>query len=286
LKEAINLPLVTSEKMLLDAQQYGYAVGAFNFENMEMAQAITRSAEKLNAPVMLQTTPSTIHYAGLQYYYAIAKAAAESVSVPVAIHLDHGDSFDLAMQAFRQGYTSIMIDGSQKVFEENIAITKRVVDTCKSSGIPVEAELGRIGGKEDDLDVGAAGYTLPEEAAEFVERTGANSLAVGIGTAHGVYKSEPKLDVERLSAIRRLVSIPLVLHGASGLSDKSVRECIQRGICKVNFATELRIAFSNGVKQVLRKTPDVFDPKKYLAVGREAVEHVVEEKILVCGCNR
>ena len=280
------MPLVTSEQMLLDAQKNGYAVAAFNIENMEMAQAVTRGAEKLRSPVMLQTTPSTLRYAGLHYYYAIAKAAADSVNVPVAIHLDHGDSFELAMQAFRQGYTSIMIDGSPKVFEENIAITKSVVDACRTSGIPIEAELGRVGGKEDDLDGGAAGYTLPEEAAEFVERTGANTLAVGIGTAHGVYKKEPKLDVERLSAIRRVVNIPLVLHGASGLSDNAVRDCIKRGICKVNFATELRIAFSNGVKQVLRETPDVFDPKKYLAVGREAVERVVREKILVCGCNR
>jgi tagatose 1,6-diphosphate aldolase GatY/KbaY len=272
--------------MLLDAQKNGYAVAAFNIENMEMAQAVTRGAEKLGAPVIIQTTPSTLRYAGLPYCYAIAKAAAESVSVPVAIHLDHGDSFELAMQAFRQGYTSIMIDGSQKVFEENIAITKRVVDACKSSGIPVEAELGRVGGKEDELDGGAGGYTLPEEATEFVERTGANTLAVGIGTAHGVYKSEPKLDVERLSAIQRVVGIPLVLHGASGLSDNAVRDCIKRGICKVNFATELRIAFSNGVKQVLKETPDVFDPKKYMAAGREAVECITREKIIVCGCNR
>jgi tagatose 1,6-diphosphate aldolase GatY/KbaY len=280
------VPLVTSEQMLLDAQKNGYAVAAFNIENMEMAQAVTRGAEKLGSPVILQTTPSTVRYAGLHYYYAIAKAAAESVSVPVALHLDHGDSFELAMQAFRQGYTSIMIDGSQKVFKENISITKRVVEACKSSGIPVEAELGRVGGKEDDLDSGAAGYTLPEEAAEFVERTGANTLAVGIGTAHGIYKREPKLDIERLTAIRRLVDIPLVLHGASGLSDEAVRECIRRGICKVNFATELRIAFSNGVKQILRETPDVFDPKKYMAAGREAVERLVGEKILVCGCNK
>jgi tagatose 1,6-diphosphate aldolase GatY/KbaY len=276
------MPLVTSKKMLLDAQKNGYAVAAFNIENMEMAQAVTRGAEKLNAPVIMQTTPSTLRYAGVNYFYAIAKAAADCVNVPVAIHLDHGESFELAMQAFHQGYTSIMIDGSPKKYEENIALTKKVVDVCKSTGIPV----GRVGGKEDDMVGSMDGYTLPEEAIEFVKRTGANTLAVGIGTAHGIYKIEPKLDVERLSAIRRLVDIPLVLHGASGLSDIAVRECIQRGICKVNFATELRIAFSNGVKQFLKESPDVFDPKKYLAVGREAVERLVEEKILVCGCNR
>ena len=279
------MPLVTSEKMMMDAQKNGYAIAAFNIENMEMAQAVVWGAAKLNTPVIMQTTPSTVRYSGLNYYYAIGKAAAESVSVPVAIHLDHGDNFELAMQALRQGYTSIMIDGSQKVFNENIALTKSVVDTCKASGIPVEAELGRVGGKEDDLVNDEAGYTLPEEAAEFIERTGASTLAVAIGTAHGVYKNKPRLDLERLSTIRRLVSIPLVLHGASGLSNEAVRESIRRGICKVNFATELRIAFSNSVKQVLKANPDVFDPKKYLAAGRQAVQRVVEEKILVCGGN-
>ena len=272
--------------MLLDAQKNGYAVAAFNIENMEMAQAVTKAAEKLGAPVMLQTTPSTVRYGGLSFYYAIAKAAAEGVSTPVAIHLDHGDSFELAMQALRKGYTSIMIDGSRRVFEENIALTKSVADACRPSRVPVEAELGRVGGKEDDQEGGAGGYTLPEEAAEFVRRTGATSLAVGIGTAHGIYKGEPKLDVERLSAIRKVVDIPLVLHGASGLADEAVRECVRRGICKVNFATELRIAFSNGVKQVLHDTPDVFDPKKYMAAGRESVGRLVEQKIRVCGCSR
>jgi tagatose 1,6-diphosphate aldolase GatY/KbaY len=279
------LPLVTSKKMLLEAQQNGYAVAAFNIENMEMAQAVVKGAEKLGAPVILQTTPSTIRYGGVNYYYAIGKTAAESVSVPVAVHLDHGESFELAEQALKQGYTSIMIDGSQKVLEENIALTQKVVAICRAANIPVEAELGRVGGKEDDL-TGEGGYTLPEEAVEFVKRCQPDSLAIGIGTAHGIYKVEPRLDVERLSAIRKLVSVPLVLHGASGLSDKAVQECVQRGICKVNFATELRIAFSDGVKKVLKETPDVFDPKKYLAAGRDAVEKLVQEKIRVCGCNR
>ena len=272
--------------MLLDAQKNGCAVAAFNVENMEMVQAVTRTAERLGAPVILQTTPSTVRYAGLAAYYALARAAAESVATPVAIHLDHGDGFALAMQALRTGYTSIMIDGSRLPFEANAALTGSVVDACSPSQIPVEAELGRVGGKEDDLEGGAGGYTLPEEAADFAERTGASSLAVGIGTAHGVYKGVPKLDVERLTAIRRLVSIPLVLHGASGLSDEAVRECIRRGICKVNFATELRIAFTKGVRQALAEQPDVFDPKKYLAAGRSEVEKIVEERIRVCGACR
>lgn len=279
------MPLVTTEKMLLDAQKGGYAVGAFNVENMEMVQAVVAAAEELRSPVIMQTTPSTVKYAGLNYYYANAKAAAEAASVPVAIHLDHGSSFELAMQALREGYTSIMIDGSHSVFEENIAVTKRVVDACAPSRVPVEAELGKVGGKEDDLDGGAGGYTVPSEAAEFVARTGVSSLAVAIGTAHGVYVGEPKLDLDRLVEIRKVVDIPLVLHGASGLTDEAVRESIKRGICKVNFATELRIAFSNGVKQVLAEAPDTFDPKKYSAVGRENVKQLVMNRMKVCGSD-
>lgn len=271
--------------MLLDAQAGGYAIGAFNAENMEMVQAIIAAAEELKAPVMIQTTPSTVKYASLELYLANVKAEAEKASVPVCIHLDHGSSFELAMQALRVGYTSIMIDGSHNVFEENIELTKRVVDACAPSDVPVEAELGKVGGKEDDLDGGAGGYTVPEEAKEFVERTGVGSLAVAIGTAHGVYKGEPKLDLDRLTEIRKLVDIPLVLHGASGLSDEAVKESIKRGICKVNFATELRIAYSNGVKKVLSENPDVFDPKKYGAVGRENVKQLVMNRMKVCGCD-
>lgn len=279
------MPLVTTEKMLLDAQVGGYAVGAFNVENMEMVQAVVAAAEELRSPVIMQTTPSTVKYASLAYFYANAKAAAEAASVPVAIHLDHGSSFDLAMQALRTGYTSIMIDGSHSVFEENVAVTKAVVDACAPSNVPVEAELGKVGGKEDDLDGGAGGYTEPEEAAEFVERTGVSSLAVAIGTAHGVYAGEPKLDLDRLTEIRKVVDIPLVLHGASGLTDEAVMESIRRGICKVNFATELRIAFSDGVKKVLSEAPDTFDPKKYNAVGRENVKQLVMNRMKVCGSD-
>ena len=159
------------------------------------------------------------------------------------------------------------------------------MDACAPSGVPVEAELGKVGGKEDDLDGGAGGYTVPEEAKEFAEKTGVDSLAVAIGTAHGVYSGVPKLDLDRLTEIRKLVDIPLVLHGASGLSDDAVRESIRRGICKVNFATELRIAYSDGVKKVLSENPEVFDPKKYGAVGRENVKQLVMNRMKVCGCD-
>lgn len=281
------MSFVTSEKMLLDAQKGGYAVGAFNVENMEMVMAVIAAAEELRAPLMLQTTPSTIKYAGLDMYLANVKAAAERASVPVCLHLDHGDSFDLAMRALRTGYTSIMIDGSHNVFEENIAVTKAVADACRPSGIPVEAELGKVGGKEDDLDGGEGnGYTDPLEAKEFVERTGVTSLAVAIGTAHGVYKGVPKLDLDRLAEIRKVVDIPLVLHGASGLSEEAVVESIKRGICKVNFATELRIApYTDGVKEFLAANPDAFDPKKYGKVAMEHVKAIVETRMKMCGCT-
>ena len=280
------MSFVTSEKMLLDAQKGGYAVGAFNVENMEMVMAVIAAAEELRAPLMLQTTPSTIKYAGLDMYLANVKAAAERASVPVCLHLDHGDSFDLAMRALRTGYTSIMIDGSHNVFEENIAVTKAVADACRPSGIPVEAELGKVGGKEDDLDGGEGnGYTDPLEAKEFVERTGVTSLAVAIGTAHGVYKGVPKLDLDRLAEIRKVVDIPLVLHGASGLSEEAVVESIKRGICKVNFATELRIAYTDGVKEFLAANPDAFDPKKYGKVAMEHVKAMVETRMKMCGCT-
>jgi tagatose 1,6-diphosphate aldolase GatY/KbaY len=279
------MPLVTSEELLRDAQKGDYAVGAFNAENMEMVQAIVAAADELHAPVIIQTTPSSIKYGGLRQYLSIVRAAAEIVKVPVAIHVDHGDSFELAVQALRIGYTSIMIDGSHLMFEDNVQLTQKVVAACAPNKIPVEAELGKVGGKEDDMEGGSGGYTVPEEALEFVERTGISSLAVAIGTAHGIYKGTPKLDKERLSIIKKIIDIPLVLHGASGLSDAEVKECISRGICKVNFATELRIAFSDGVKKLLSEKPDTFDPKAYGKVGRENVRQLVKNKIVVCGCN-
>ena len=280
------MSLVTTKELLLDAQKNGYAVGAFNVENMEMVQAVVAAAEELNSPVIMQTTPSTVKYADLAYFYANAKVAADMASVPVVMHLDHGSSFELAMRAYRTGYSSIMIDGSHETYEDNIKVSKAVADACHPGGVPVEAELGKVGGKEDDLDGGEGDpYTDPQEAAEFVKRTGVDSLAVAIGTAHGVYKGEPKLDLGRLSEIHKVVDIPLVLHGTSGVPDETVKECVKRGICKVNYATDLRIAFSKGVKAVMTADPNVFDPKKYNAAGREEVKKYVMQKIMVVGGN-
>lgn len=275
------MPLVTTKDMLLDAQKNHYAIGAFNFENMEMAQAIVASAEKMNAPVMIANTLSTCGYGGTELLAAIGRSLAERATVPVAVHLDHGNKFDGLMRALRAGYTSIMIDGSHESFEGNIAISKRVTDVATPMGIPVEAELGQVGGKEDDIE-GSAAYTDPDEAARFVEATGIASLAIGIGTAHGFYSGTPHLAIDVLEKVRTKVSIPLVLHGASGLPDGDLRECIKRGICKINFATELRDAYSMAVKAHIAKNPDVYDPKQYGMQGRESVMALVCAKIAVC----
>lgn len=279
------MAMVTTQQMLTDAQQKGYAVGAFNIENMEMAQAVISAAEKMHAPVILQTTPTTVKYAKPRVFSEMVKAIASEAMIPVAMHLDHGESFEAAMRAFHDGYTSIMIDGSKLPFEDNVALTRSVVTVCHSSGIPVEAELGCIGGKEDSHVSLDSIYTDPDMAALFTEQSGADFLAVAIGTAHGVYKGKPKLDIPRLKQIREKVSKPLVLHGTSGIADDVVKECIRNGICKVNYATDLRIAFTKGVKEVMEQTPDVFDPKKYNARGRALVENYVMERMEVLGCR-
>lgn len=279
------MPFVTSEEMLRNAQAGNYAVGAFNAENMEMVKAIIAAAEELRAPVMIQTTPSTVKYGSLETFYGMVAADAKKASVPVCLHLDHGNSFELAVRAIQAGYTSVMIDGSQEDFEGNIAVSKKVADVANALGIPVEAELGKVGGKEDDLEADADTNTDPQEAKEFVERTGVTSLAIAIGTAHGFYSGTPVLDKERVSQIRELVSVPLVLHGASGLSDEEVRECVRRGICKVNFATELRKAYTDACKKLLEEKPETFDPKKLGIVGIEAVKELVKGRMIVCGCD-
>lgn len=276
---------VTLKHMLLAAQKGGYGIGAFNVENMEMIKAVLRAAEEMEAPVILQTTPSTVNYGGLRTFQSMVKTEAEKVHVPVCLHLDHGNSFKLAVQAIYAGYSSVMIDGSQLAFEDNIALTKRVAEAADSCGIPVEAELGRVGGKEDDLEADGDTNTDPEQAREFVEQTGIFSLAAAIGTAHGFYEKTPVLDKERISQIRSRVSVPLVLHGSSGLSDEDVRDCVSRGMCKVNFATELRAAYTAAVKGLLEEKPATFDPKKLGQAGMEAVTELVKNRIRICGCQ-
>ena len=288
------MPLVTSKRMLLDAQRGGYAVAAFNIENMEMAQAVIDAAVETGSPVLLQTTPSTLRYAAPAVFAAMVGALSAEARVPVALHLDHGDSLDLVARALAAGYTSAMIDGSALPFEDNVALTLEAVRAA-GGRVPVEGELGKVGGKEDDLSVRASAKgdsfkakadanTNPEQAVSFVRRTDVDSLAVGIGTAHGFYAETPTLDLTRLAEIRRLVHVPLVLHGASGLSDADVRACIARGICKVNFATELRVAYTGGVKQALFDDPDLFDPKKIGVAGKRRLKERALSMMVLCGC--
>lgn len=280
------MSLVCSKELLLDAQKNHYAIGAFNVENMEMIQAVIAAAEAENAPVILQTTPSTLKYADTSLYSAMAKAVAEKTFVPVAIHLDHGSSFELCEKAAKDGYTSLMIDGSKLPLEENIKLSKKVVEMAKTYPLcpSVEAELGKLGGKEDDVEVkeGEDTCTDPLEAVQFVEESGIDSLAVAIGTAHGFYKGTPKLEFERLAQIRNKVSVPLVLHGSSGVPDEDVIKAISLGICKVNFATELRVAYSDAVKACIASDTSVYDPKKYGAMGREAVTELVRHRMRIC----
>ena len=268
------MSLVSPMEMLMQAQKTKTAVGAFNIENMEMAQAVVEAANEANQPIILQTTSSTLKYATPATFAGIAVALAKIAKVPIAMHLDHGNSFDLAMECIKSGYTSVMFDGSLLSLEENIKKSREVV---QASTVPVEAELGSVGGKEDDHEAENA-YTDPNDAARFVAETGIKFLAIAIGTAHGVYSGTPVLDIERLKEIRKKVDIPLVLHGASGLSVETVRACVAEGICKVNFATELRIAYSDGVKAYLNTDPAVYDPKAYGKAGREAVKKCVHEK--------
>ena len=274
--------LVSTKEMLKAAQAGKYAIGAFNVENLEMAQAVIQASEEMNAPVIIQTTPGTLKYAPPAAFAGIVSRLARDAKTPIALHLDHGNSVALCKECMAEGYTSVMIDGSLLPFEENIALVKEV--TAIAGDVAVEAELGTVGGKED-LHEASIQYTDPQQAREFVERTGITSFAPAIGTAHGLYAAEPKLDVNRLSEIAAIVSVPLVLHGTTGVPEEAVKDCIARGMCKVNYATELRIVFSNAVKAYIAENPKAFDPKKYLAAGRDAVKASVCNLIVRCGSN-
>ena len=271
--------------MLLDAQKNKYAVAAFNIENMEMAMAVIYTADQLHSPVICAVSQNTLNYANANVFFGIVKSIADSVSIPVALHVDHAEKIEVVYNVLRNGFSSVMIDGSKLPYIDNVGITKKVVEICQIFDIPVEGELGAIGGKEDSLPDKDLLYTKPETALDFVEHTGVSSLAVAIGTAHGIYKNTPCLDYERLTAIRNVVDIPLVLHGASGLSEEQIKECVARGICKINFATELRQAFTSAVKKYLSVDSNVIDPKKMGKMAMEAVSLVVKEKIIQLGSN-
>ena len=278
---------VNTRNMLIEAKQSGYAVGAFNAENMEFVQAIIEAAQEMRSPVIIQTTPGSIRYAGLDMFVGMVKAMCSQTSIDIALHLDHGDSVELCEAAIKAGYSSVMYDGSKLDIETNIINTSKVVGYAQKAQISVEAELGMLKGKEDDLDGAVEGnyYTKPEQAQYFLKSANVDSLAIAVGTAHGIYKGVPVIDIDRIKRIRERVSVPLVLHGASGLEDNVLRQCTEAGISKINFATELRIAFNTAVSNYLLNFPSNIDSKNYLKAGRTAVYELVKAKIAVCGSS-
>ena len=299
------MPLVTTKEMFEKAYKGGYAIGAFNVNNMEIVQGITEAARDLNAPLILQVSKSARAYAHHTYLMKLVEAAVEETGLPIALHLDHGDSFDICKSCIDGGFTSVMIDGSSKSFKDNIELTKKVVEYAHAHGVVVEAELGKLAGVEDNIKVDArsATFTVPEEAAEFVARTGVDSLAVAIGTSHGAYKfkGEPYLDSERLEQIHKLLpDTPLVLHGAStvlpefvarcneyggnipgaqGVPEPMILEAVKHGVCKVNIDTDLRLAMTAEIRRFMIEHPEEFDPRKYMSPARDAIKAMVQHKI-------
>ncbi len=281
------MPMVSMAQLLAKAEEGKYAVGAFNCNNMEIVQAIIAAATQEEAPVIVQASQGAIKYAGLDYIVAMTRLAAANSPVPVALHLDHGTSFEQCMQCIRSGFTSVMIDGSKNSLEENITLSRRVFDVCRATGVSIESELGKIGGTEDDIKVEDwdALFTDPEEAEYFVKAVPVDALAIAIGTAHGQYKGEPKLDLDRLAEIRKRVRIPIVLHGSSGVPDDAIRAAVERGVRKINIDTNVREAFMSGVKEALAKDPNQIDPRKVLGPAKERMIELVREKIRLFGSS-
>ncbi len=299
--------LVTNKDLMLPAMRDTYAVGAFNISNLESLLAVVEAAVEEKSPVIVAVTPSSIKYAGLAYIGKMVKTAAESTSIPMSLHLDHGKDIDTVSKCVAAGFTSVMIDGSHLKFEENIALTKRIVDLAYPKGVSVEAELGRLAGVEEStVEEKEAVLTDPDAAKEFVERTRVDALAVAIGTSHGAYKfkGEPKLDFERLKLIREKISALLVLHGASsvpswiiekavkygaelggakGIPEEHIRKAIFLGITKINIDTDLRLAFTGTIREFFVESPKIFDPRKILGSAEEAMKDVVKSKMRLFG---
>jgi len=299
------MPLVTTKEMFEKSMREGFAIGAFNVNNMEIIQAIVDAASKENSPVILQASSSAIKYARPTYLRKMVEAAVEETNIPIALHLDHGADFEACKACIDAGFTSVMIDGSKFDFEENIKITKQVVDYAHERGVVVEAELGKLAGIEDEVNVSQeeSSYTDPEQAKEFVERTGCDSLAIAIGTSHGAYKfkGEAKLRFDILKEIKeKLPNTPIVLHGAStvipelvetcnkyggdipgakGVPDEMLNEASKSGVSKINVDTDLRLAMTSEIRKVFAEKPSEFDPRKYLGPARDAIEKTVEHKI-------
>ena len=309
------MALVTTKEMFRKAYEGGYAIGAFNINNMELAQAITEAAQEEKSPVILQVSAGARKYAKHAYLMALAKAAVEDTGIDIALHLDHGADFDICKSCIDGGFTSVMIDGSHHSFEDNIAVTKKVVEYAHAHGVVVEGELGVLAGVEDDVVAEHSSYTRPEEVQEFVERTGVDSLAISIGTSHGAYKFTakqctrneegilvpPPLRFDILEEVgARLPGFPIVLHGASsvpqnfvkeinelggnlpdavGIPEEQLRRAAKMAVCKINIDSDLRLAMTAGVRKVFAENPSAFDPREYLKVARANVKSLVQHKI-------
>ena len=308
------MPLVTTKEMFEKSMKEGFAIGAFNVNNMEIIQAIVDAAAEENSPVILQASSSAIKYARPIYLKKMVEAAVEETNIPIALHLDHGPDFETCKACIDAGFTSVMIDGSKYDFEENVAITKKVVDYAHERGVVVEAELGKLAGIEDDVNVSSndAMYTDPHQAKEFVERTGCDSLAIAIGTSHGAYKfkGEAKLRFDILAKIKELIpNTPIVLHGAStvipelvdmcnqygadipgakGVPDEMLNEASKSGVSKINVDTDLRLAMTAAIRKEFAENPSVFDPRKYLSPARDLIKETVQHKIkdVFCSSNK
>jgi fructose-bisphosphate aldolase class II len=301
--------LFTNKDLLLAAKKKAYAIGAFNIQNLESLLAVVEAAVEEKSPIIVAVTPGAIKYGGLKYLASMVKVAAESSPIPMSLHLDHGEDVETVSKCLEAGFTSVMIDGSHLPFEENIALTKRVVDLAHQKGVSVEGELGRLAGVEEKtVEEREAVLTDPAEAEEFVRRTGVDALAVSIGTSHGAYKfkGEPQLDFERLRLISEEVDVPLVLHGASsvpqwiiekankygaelagakGIPEEHIKKAIALGITKINIDTDLRLAFTATLREVLANSPKEFDPRKILGPAKEAVKEVVKGKMRLFGSS-
>ncbi len=274
--------VVSSARLMKRAEKENYAIPAFNIDNLESAMAVSEIMHEMRTPVIVQMIPRTLNYGGIAIYPAMMRELMADCPVDYALHLDHGSSLSLAKKCVAGGFSSVMFDGSLMPFEDNIKFTKEVTDFALPMDVSVEGELGTIGGKEEgDTDLEAS-YTKVSEAEEFVRRTNVSTLAIGVGTAHGVYKGTPHINVERIKEIHAAIDTPLVLHGASGLSDDVLKDCIAAGITKINFATELRQAYTNGIKAEFAKDPDAFDPKIYMRGAIDSIKEVLRHKINIC----
>ncbi|GAB6935010.1 MAG: class II fructose-1,6-bisphosphate aldolase [Calditerricola sp.] len=282
------MPLVPMTAFLPRAKAEGFAVGQFNMNNLEFTQAIIEAAEEEKSPLIFGASEGAIKYmGGPDVVVALAKVFADRAGVPVALHLDHGSSFDMVMKCIRAGFTSVMIDGSHLPLDENIALTKKVVEAAHAVGVSVEAELGKIGGTEDDLSVDEEDAMLadPDEAIRFWEETRVDALALAVGTAHGLYKGKPNIRFHIIEKVAQNIEAPIVLHGGSGVPDEQIRQAIRLGVGKINVNTENQVACTETVRKILAEKPSLYDPRKYLGPAREAMKEVVKQKMRLFGSS-